>query len=153
MDSAPDIISLPNKLGSAMNDSSEIWDQFAGAVNEIAEQRAIRTDSQPRDIQWKVASQNALDKISTMAEVFDAADEIGSQFDKVMGSFEVSIQEILYSQGWAKDDVDVYVASGLLPRIVQRQLTLYYKLFLHIQKRIAHDQDPDHFKEFTLLHV
>jgi hypothetical protein len=89
-----------------------------------------------------------------MDDVFDAADEIGSQSDKVMSSFEASIQEILYSQGWAMDDVDVYVASGLLPRIVQRLLTtLYYELFLHIQKLIAHDPDPDHFKEFTLLHV
>jgi hypothetical protein len=153
MDVTPDILSLPGELGSAMNDSSEVWDQFAGAVNEISEQRAVRTGTQPRDTKWKVASRNALDKIRTMEDVFDTAEEIGSQSDKVLSSFEASMQEILYSQGWVKDDVDTYVASGLLPRIVQRLLSLYYELYLHFQKLIAHDPEPDHFKEFTLMHV
>jgi hypothetical protein len=88
-----------------------------------------------------------------MDGVFDAAEEIGSQADKVTTSFEASIQEILYTQGWAKDDVELYVSSGLLPRIIQRSMALYYELHLHFQKLIARNPDPTHFKEFTLLHV
>jgi beta-glucosidase-like glycosyl hydrolase len=88
-----------------------------------------------------------------MDDIFDAAEEIGSQADKVMTSFEAGIQEILYAQGWVKDDVDLYVASGLLPRITQRLLSLYYELYLHFQKLIAHNPEPEHFKEFTMLHV
>jgi hypothetical protein len=78
MDAMPDIVSLPGKLGTAMSNSTEVWDQFAGAVSEIAEQRATRAETQPRDTQWKVSSRNALDKIRTMEDVFDAAEEIGS---------------------------------------------------------------------------
>jgi hypothetical protein len=51
MDTAPDILSLPGKLGSSLNNPSEMWDQFAGAVNEMAEQRAVRTGTQVRDTQ------------------------------------------------------------------------------------------------------
>jgi hypothetical protein len=153
MDVTPDIMSLPGKLGASTADSSAIWDQFAGAVNEMAEQRAVRTGSQVRDTQWRGATRNALDKIRTMDDVFDAAEEIGSQSDKIMTSFEAGIQEILYAQGWSKDDVDLYVVSGLLPRITQRLLALYYELYLHFQKLIAHNPDPEHFKAFTMLHV
>jgi hypothetical protein len=88
-----------------------------------------------------------------MDDVSDAAEEIGSQTDKIMNSFEAGIQEILYAQGWAKDDVDLYVASSLLPRITQRLLALCYELYLHFQKLIAHNPDPEHFKAFTMLHV
>jgi hypothetical protein len=88
-----------------------------------------------------------------MEDIFDAADEIGSQSDKVLTRFYSSLQEILYAQGWAKDDVDLYVASGLLPRIAERMLQLCYELYLHFQQLIAHDPDPARFKEFTLLHV
>jgi hypothetical protein len=153
MDAAPDILSLPGKLGSALNNLSEIWDQFAGAVNEMAEQRAVCTGTPVRDTQWKGAPRNALDKIRTMDDIFDAAEEIGSQSDKVITSFEASIQEILFTQGWAKDDVEMYVSSGRLPRIVQRLLSLYYELNMHFQKLITQNLDPAHFKEFTLLHV
>jgi hypothetical protein len=71
----------------------------------------------------------------------------------VLTSFYSSLQEILYAQGWAKDDVDLYVASGLLPRIAQSMLRLYYELYLHFQQLIAHDPDPTRFKDFALLHV
>jgi hypothetical protein len=119
----------------------------------MAEQRAVRTGTQLRDTQWRGATRNALDKIKTMDDIFDAAEEIGSQSDKVMTSFEASIQEIIYAQGWSKDDVDLYVASGLLPRITQRLLSLYYELYLHFQKLIAHNPEPEHFKMYTMLHV
>jgi hypothetical protein len=153
MDAAPDVLSLPGKLGSTINDSSEMWDQFAGAVNEMAEQQTVRAGTQVRDTQWRGAPCNALDKIKTMDDVFDAAEAIGNQSDKVMTSFEASIQEILYTQGWAKDDVELYVASGPLPRIIQRTMALYYELYLHFQKLIAQNPDHTHFKEFTLLHM
>jgi hypothetical protein len=42
MDVMPDVLSLPGKLGTAMSDSTEVWDQVAGVVSEIAEQRAVR---------------------------------------------------------------------------------------------------------------
>jgi hypothetical protein len=154
MDVMPDILSLPGKLGASTNTSSEIWDQFAGAVSEMAEQRAVRADTQLRDTQRQGATtRNALDKIRTMDDVFDVAEEIGSQSNKVITSFEAGLQEILYAQGWTKDDVDLYVASGLLPRITQRLLSLYYELYLHFQKLIAHNPEPEHFKEFTMLYI
>jgi hypothetical protein len=115
MDVAPDILSLPGKLGSTTNDSAEVWDQFAGAVSEIAEQRTSRSGAAVRDTQWRVVSRSALDKVKTMEDLFDATDEIGSQSDKVLQSFHASVQEILYSQGWTPDDVNVYLGSGLLP--------------------------------------
>jgi hypothetical protein len=57
MDVTPDVLSLPGKLGTSMTDSSEIWDQFAGAVSEMAEQRAVRTGTQLRDTQWWLSVQ------------------------------------------------------------------------------------------------
>jgi hypothetical protein len=54
---------------------------------------------------------------------------------------------------WARDAVELYVASGLLPRITQRLLVLYYELYLHFQKLITHNPEPEHFKTFTMLHV
>jgi hypothetical protein len=153
MEAAPDVLSLPGKLGSATNDSSEVWDQFAGAVSDIAEQRASWAGVQPRDTQWKVASRNAIDKIKTTEDLYDAADEIGSQSDKVLQSYEASIQEILYTQGWAPADVDQYISSGLLPRIVQRLLAMYYELYLHFQRMVVQNPDPEHFKTFTMLHI
>jgi hypothetical protein len=153
MEAVPDVLSLPGKLGSATNDSSEVWDQFAGAVSDIAEQRASRAGVQPRDTQWKVASRNAIDKIKTVEDLYDAADEIGSQSDKVLQSYEASIQEILFTQGWAQADVDLYVSSGLLPRIVQRLLAMYYELYLHFQRMVVQNPDPEHFKTFTMLHI
>jgi hypothetical protein len=106
-----------------------------------------------RDTQWRVATRNALDKVKSMEDLFDATDEIGSQSDKVMQSFHASVQEILYSQGWSTEDVNLYLGSGLLPRIVQRFLQYYYKMFLHFQKLAAKDPDPDHFREYTMLHI
>jgi hypothetical protein len=88
-----------------------------------------------------------------MEDLYDALDEIGSQSDKVLQSFEASVQEILFTQGWARTDVDVYVASGLLPRIIQRLLATYYELYLHFQRLVAQNPDPNHFKDFTLLHI
>jgi hypothetical protein len=154
MEAAPDVMALPgNKLGSAINDSTEVWDQFAGAVSEIAEQRAAGAGAQLRDTQWKVASHNAIDKVKTMEDLYDAADEIGSQSDKVLQSFEANLQEILYGQGWGTEDVELYIALGLLPRIVQRLVALYYEMYLHFQRLVVQDPDPEHFKTFTLLHI
>jgi hypothetical protein len=49
MEVTPDVLALPGKLGSTSTDTAEVWDQFAGAVNEIAEQRATRGgDATPR---------------------------------------------------------------------------------------------------------
>jgi hypothetical protein len=153
IDAAPDVLALPGKLGSALNDSTEVWDQFAGAVSEIAEQRATRAGTQLRDTQWKVAGRNAIDKIKSAEDLFDAADELGSQSDKVLQSFEASLQEILYGQGWSKEDVELFIALGLLPRIVQRLIALYYEMYLHFQRLVVRDPDPDHFKDFILLHI
>jgi hypothetical protein len=150
---APDVLSLPGKLGSASADTAEVWDQFAGAVNEMAEQRATRSGTQPRDTQWRAPARNAMDKIKSIEDVYDAAEELGSQSDKVFQSFESSIQEILYSQGWTRDDVDLYLASGLLPRIIQRTLALYYEMLLHFEKLIVQDPEPEHFQDFTMLHI
>jgi hypothetical protein len=94
-----------------------------------------------------------MDKIKTREDVYEAAEEIGSQSDKVLSSFNASIQEIMYAQGWALGDVELYLASGLLPRIVQRTLALYYELYLHFEKLIVQDPNPDQFKEFTMLHI
>jgi hypothetical protein len=37
MEASPDVLSLPGKLGSATNDTAEVMDQFAGAVNDITD--------------------------------------------------------------------------------------------------------------------
>jgi hypothetical protein len=112
MDAAPDILSLPSKLGSTTNDSAEVWDQFAGTVSEIAEQQTSRLGAAVRDTRWWVASRNALDKVKTMEDLFDVTNEIDSQSDKVLQSFHASVQEILYSQGWTPDDVNVFLEVG-----------------------------------------
>jgi hypothetical protein len=153
MEVTPDILALPGKLGSTTNGSAEVWDQLAGAVSDIAEQRATRTGTQPRDTQWRGANRNALDKIKTMEDLYDAADEISSQSDKVLQSYEAATQEILFVQGWAKPDVDMYVSAGLLPRIVQRFLAMYYEMYLHFQRLVAQNPDPNHFREFTMLNI
>jgi hypothetical protein len=92
-------------------------------------------------------------KIKTIEDLYDAADELGSQADKVLQSFEASILELLYSKGWARDDVDQYVITGLLPRIVQRLLAIYYEIYLHFQRLVVQNPDPDHFQTYTMLHV
>jgi hypothetical protein len=153
MEASPDVLSLPGKLGSATNDTAEVMDQFAGGVNDITNQRAARTGVQSRDMQWKGATRNALDKIKTAEDLSEAAEEISSQSDSVYQSFEGSVREILYNQGWAKADVDLYLAAGLLPRIVQRTLFLYYELYSYFQKLVNKNPDPEHFKSFILLHV
>jgi hypothetical protein len=153
IEAAPDVLSLPGKLGSATTNTSDVWDQLAGAVGDMAEQRSNRAGIQPRDTQWRGATRNAMDKIKTIEDLYDAADELGSQADKVLQSFEASIQEILYSEGWARDNVDQYVSTGLLPRIVQRLLAIYYEIYLHFQRLVVQNPDPDHFKTYTMLHV
>jgi hypothetical protein len=153
MEASPDVLSLPGKLGSATNDPAEVMDQFAGAVNDITAQRAARTGVQSRDTQWKSATRNALDKIKTADDLSEAAEEISSQSDSVYQSFEGSVREILYNQGWAKSDVDLYLAAGLLPRIVQRTLFLYYELYSYFQQLVNKNPDPEHFKTFIMLHV
>jgi hypothetical protein len=153
IEAAPDVLLLPGKLGSALNDSTKVWDQFAGVVSKIAEQRESRSGTQLRDTQWKVANRNAIDKVKTMEDLYDADDEIGSQSEKVLQGFEATLQEILFCQGWSTEDVDLYIASGLLPRIVQRLLALYYELYLHFQRLAVRDPDPDHFKDLTMVHI
>jgi hypothetical protein len=115
IEAAPGVLSLPGKLGSALNDSTEVWDQLAGAVSEIAEQRAARAGAQLRDTQWKVADLNAIDKVKSMEDLYDAADEIGSQSDKVLQGFEATLQEILYGQGWSTEDVELYRDGVVTP--------------------------------------
>jgi hypothetical protein len=38
-------------------------------------------------------------------------------------------------------------------RIVQRFLQYYYKMFLYFQKLAAKNPDPDHFRDYTMLHI
>jgi hypothetical protein len=96
---------------------------------------------------------NAIDKIRMMEDLYDAADEIGSQLDKVLQGFEASVQEILFTQGWTKTDVAVYVVSGLLLQIVQQLLSMYYGMYLHFQCLVSQNPDPLYFRDYTMLHI
>jgi hypothetical protein len=135
-------------------DGAQMMDQFAQAVGDMTDNQARRAGSLARDTQWRMQGRNALDKIKTVDDLNEAAEELSSQTDNVLTNMDSAIKEILFNVGWTSRDADAYCMLGLLPRLMQQSLQTFYELHVHFQKlAIAHRANwKDVGKEHVVHH-
>jgi hypothetical protein len=127
--SLPGKFTLNNSVGGA-----QMMDQFAQAVGDMTANQAQQVGSLTRDTQWRMQAWNALDKIKTVDDLNEAAEELSSQTDNVLTNMDSAIKEILFNVGWTAQDANAYCMSGLLPRLMQQSLQTFYELHVHFQK-------------------
>jgi hypothetical protein len=71
-------------------------------------------------------SRNARDKIKSVDNLDNAADELSSEAETVLANMDASMKEVLYVSGWTALDTNSFCLIGLLPRIIR---TSQHELF------------------------
>jgi hypothetical protein len=99
-------------------------------------------------------ARSALEKIKTVEDLNEAAEELSSQTENVLANMDSAIKEILFIVGWTSQDAEAYCMSGLLPELMRQSLQTFYELHVHFQKlAITHYANwKDVGKEHVLHH-
>jgi hypothetical protein len=149
METCPDVLSLPGKtsIGTTTGgDPSFAWDQFAGAISDLADIGSSKQGRFMRDTQWQVASKNSLDRGKLGLEDLVAyTEELTSQRANVLGNMQTAMHEILYHEGWTQEDAEIYCDQGGVTRVVVLTFDNFYSLLLHIiGKSYKHPEQWEH---------
>jgi hypothetical protein len=59
-------------------------------------------------------------------------EELEAQASEIMGNMETTICQILFVNGWAKGDIDIFLVSDLLLNVMRSTMALYQALWLHL---------------------
>jgi hypothetical protein len=142
MEAAPDILQAPGKLpsgsstsGSSTSDAVAILDTWANAVDQLADVQAVKAELiVPRDTQFCNPNRNYMNDrtIKSAEDLETGREELESQAQDIMNNMEATICQILFVNGWSRGDIDIFLASGLLPNVMRLTLALYQALWLHL---------------------
>jgi hypothetical protein len=137
LEAAPDILQAPGKLpaGSSTTDAAAIADSLANAFEQIADVQAVKSGLiVPRDTQFRNPNRNYLnDKtLRTLEDLETGREELEAQASEIMGNMEATICQILFVNGWTRGDIDIFLASGLLPNVMRSTMALYQALWMHL---------------------
>jgi hypothetical protein len=134
-ETAVDFTSLPGKFTSASSnaaDSAYTSDAFAAVVSDMTDTNSRRLGLVPRDTQWRASSKNALERLKTLDDVYQATEDIASVFPKALDNMEGQIQEILVRAGWEVEHATLFCAAGILPRLIREAVHYFERLHLKI---------------------
>jgi hypothetical protein len=137
LEAAPDILQAPGKLpaGSSTTDAAAIADSLANAFEQIADIQAVKSGLiVPRYTQFRNPNWNYLnDKtLRTLEDLETGREELEAQASEIMGNMEATICQILFVNGWARGNIDIFLASGLLPNVMRSTMALYQALWMHL---------------------
>jgi hypothetical protein len=129
LEAAHDILQAPGKLpsGSSTTDAAAIADSLANAVEQLADVQAVKSGMiVPRDTQFRNPNRNYLNDrtLRTAADLETGREELESQANEIMSKMEATICQILFVNGWARGDIDIFLASGLLPNVMRSTMAL-----------------------------
>jgi hypothetical protein len=137
MEAAPDILQAPGKLPSGLStsDAAAILDTWANAVDQLADVQGVKAGLiVPRDTQFRNPNRNYMNDrtIKSAEDLETGREELESQAQDIMNNMEATICQILFVNGWSRGDIDIFLASGLLPNVMRSIRALYQALWLHL---------------------
>jgi hypothetical protein len=137
MEASPDILQAPGKLptGSSTTDTAALADSLANAVKQLADVQTAKLGlTIPRDTQLRNPNRNYFNdkNIKTPEDLESSREELESQVAEILSTMEATFSQILFTNGWAKVDIDLFLASGLLPNVMRSSVALYQALWLHL---------------------
>ena len=88
----------------------------------------------PRDTQFRNPNCNYFNEenIRTADDLETGREELDSQVAKLLSTTEATLSQLLFTNGWAKVDINLYLASGLFPNVMRSSMALYQALWLHL---------------------
>ena len=158
IETCPDVLSLPGKtsVGTSGGDASFAWDQFAGAISDLADIGSTKRGHSVRDTQWQVATRNSLDRGKLgLDDLVSYTEELTSQHTNVLGNMQTAMHEILFHEGWTQEDAEIYCEQGGAMRLISLTFDNFYALLLHIiGKSYKHPEQWDHVgKQHLAFHA
>jgi hypothetical protein len=151
----PDVLTcqgknLLTKLGTDF-ELENMWNRFVEAMSDIADVQSQKVGAQPRDTQWNMPSQNALDKVKYLESLMEFADEFSGNRTSVLEYAKSAYMEILFEAGWTLDDSKVYCEQGGLTLLVTRTYDNFYSLLQHVMgKSFKH---PKQWEDIGQQHI
>jgi hypothetical protein len=158
IETCPDVLSLPGKTSAGVGggDPSFAWDQFAGAISDLADIGSTKRGHSVRDTQWQVATRNSLDRGKLgLDDLVGYTEELTSQRTNVLGNMQTAMHEILFHEGWTQEDAEIYCEQGGAMRLISLTFDDFYALLLHIiGKSYKHPEQWDHVgKQHLAFHA
>jgi hypothetical protein len=140
IEASPDILMSPGKSstmfsGASSFDAAALADSFANAVEQLSDVQAAKAGlTIPHDTQFKNPNRTYLnDKTLKSGEDLESSrEDLESQSTEILQTMEATMSQILFVNEWTKRDIDLYLASGLLPNVMRLSMAHYQSLWLHL---------------------
>jgi hypothetical protein len=131
-DAFPDVTATPGRSrgGDIGSDAAEIT---ATAVATAIGARSTRVS----EAMWKTDSRNALARIKSAEDLFDATKEVAQVRDHILGQTTSRIRRLMYQTNYADSDIQFYLQNGMLIVLAARTYALYESL-LNTARELAY---------------
>jgi hypothetical protein len=140
IEASPDILQSPGKSstvasGASSFDAAAIADSLANAFEQMSDVQAAKAGlTIPPDTQFKNPNRTYLNDntLKSGEDLESSREDLESQSTEILQTMEATMSQILFVNGWTKGDIDLYLASGLLPHVMRLSMAHYQSLWLHL---------------------
>jgi hypothetical protein len=128
-----DASSLPATYSPS--DTSIHLAELAGAVHDASSSRySSKTKTPSRDVRYKSTGRNALGKISTVDQLYDATSGLQKIKKSVLEGMGVDMKGTLSKLCWSTEQLELFILVGRLPLMSRLSIDFFGQLLMYFQR-------------------
>jgi hypothetical protein len=130
VDAAIDVMGLPGPLRSDTG-WEEVVQAFERHMLYIHKGTVLSPFRAPRDIFWRSTSRVQMATMTSKAMLVEKISELNEVQEMVFANCKGQFHSILHHAGWDTQSIEMWLFSGLLPRILEKTFDFYLQLLHH----------------------